>query len=543
MATGSQPDSRLRTLLDLKRNLSLGGETGEAELISQEPAKTPLPGDTARACVNCGYEQQGQLIDRCPECGLLWASRLCDPTPWANQPVSVPAFWLTALRVWSCDRRTRIRTSIVPSTPESRRFGRWVTLPSTVMLAVAFACVRSAKSASLSDGILEFMVSGVIALACVGGGLTLTLAGGRLALRGRWRRTLHFVPACIDYSSAWWLPFSLALMLTAAAFLGLRRPAPAGLFTMIGVYGVVAWAWWLWVTVGISEQVRYVGPRLLVTIFIPAVVTSMLLATTPGFTKSVVSNMQTRWKAAQTVVPMQTWAPSPLGTGPDAWALVIDLLPGTDDSVVPGAISTLGVPAQNILTLRESDATLAGIESALRKVNQQMTSRSQFIFYINGHGSENGAGSIEVADGFLTSQKLRYLLSELKSSKNLVIIDSCFGGKFIGALRGVCDATVMTATDDRNLAYRSGLWKVWPYLVRPEADLDQDGYVTIGEAFWKAYPEMLENLEKARTMNLERSNRTRAAQFSTVGYATPQLEEIGKATPDEFKVKLPGKTP
>ena len=61
--------SSLSRLLRRKRSLGLS---------AAEPTEPEQAGDSTAltTCINCGYSQQGQVMDRCPECGLLWPSSL-----------------------------------------------------------------------------------------------------------------------------------------------------------------------------------------------------------------------------------------------------------------------------------------------------------------------------------------------------------------------------------------------------------------------------------------------------------------------------------
>ena len=243
----------VKVVKDLRRGMS-------------DPRQAPVfpePDEKLIRCVNCGYVQQGQPIDRCPECGLLWASLLHDPTCWSYEPNAV--HWLqTAVGVLTWDRRTRVRTSLIPATPESARFARLCALISAMLLGLAIAVALGSGGAKPGHPLFTTLFIRVLLGSVFGYGvLRATLWVSRMSLQGVWRRELRFVPASIHYAAAWWPPLALILLfLPVLVRDGLQEEDRVATTWLVVLFGVGSWAFWMWASVSESGHVRRSGLRI-----------------------------------------------------------------------------------------------------------------------------------------------------------------------------------------------------------------------------------------------------------------------------------------
>jgi len=150
-------------------------------------------------------------------------------------------------------------------------------------------------------------------------------------------------------------------------------------------------------------------------------------------------------------------------------------------------ISTLSEKGKSIFrnirlqTVFDEQATLAGIESALKRVKQDARPEDVFVFYYSGHGAmnENGSdfyfvpndvteiyGSDVLEKKGLSANHLRDISQNIKATKQLFIIDSCQSGKIVDVytMRGISEEkaiaqlarsagiTVIAATQSEQIA-------------------------------------------------------------------------------------------
>jgi hypothetical protein len=191
MAEHGQDGVTSARLLRVKKALGLSGD---------QPPPLKHEGDSeevSRCCINCGYDQHGQSVDRCPECGLLWAGHLCDPTPWSAEGATIGYWWATARLIWTWDRRIRMRTAMVPATPQSQRFAKWAIQATTVALAIALGLVNLPSNGSALLKLALLLMHGLVGGVLIGLVLYATVFALIHVLKGTWRRRLRFVPASI----------------------------------------------------------------------------------------------------------------------------------------------------------------------------------------------------------------------------------------------------------------------------------------------------------------------------------------------------------
>jgi hypothetical protein len=496
------------------------------------------------ACINCGYSQQGQRVDRCPECSLPLASRLADPTSWSRSNTTILDWWKTARDVWIWDRRTRMRTSYIPINPKSRRFAKWSVLMTAPCLGTAVAVIDQLSSGPGALAAGYFFVLASVSTILAGFLLASTLFGLTLVLQGTWRRRLQFVPASVDYATAWWPPVAVAALVVSCLQAAKADSAAAG-FSFLVLIGAVLWGLWLWGSATESQHVYHVAIRIVVVLLGFCAAGLALLLFAPG---------QTRKAATQALVIADsgllrlnvfgTFNASLAPRGPQTYALFIDNVPSDDESLILDRLADLGAGAQTRVVIRGKDCTLAQIDKALNTVRNELKPQDRFILYINGHGSPYGSGSIQMADGEITSQRLKDHLRQLPTTHCLIVLDSCFAGKFLPALRDTCNATVITSTDDRNIGFCSSLTDFWKAMKNADFDGNDDGRVTVNEAFWSVYRDMLAQGEKARSQWLRGHWQCKyhSEMMANSGFATPQLEVVGKADGNDFAVTVPQQT-
>lgn len=105
-------------------------------------------------------------------------------------------------------------------------------------------------------------------------------------------------------------------------------------------------------------------------------------------------------------------------------------------------------------TIFDEQATRAGIESALKRVEREARPEDVFIFYYSGHGAmdednmdfyfvlydvTNIYGKNILKEKGLSATYLRDMSQSIKATKQLIIIDSCQSGKLTDQFKGVSE--------------------------------------------------------------------------------------------------------
>jgi hypothetical protein len=331
------------------------------------------------------------------------------------------------------------------------------------------------------------------------------------------------------------------LLLFTVSFIATGESVILHFLLLAAALGISLWALWLWVSCGswphpvpsIPIACSALGLFLLPLFLLPEV---------PALAKSVRTgavNLVVRTKEAAS-------ASSPglaMPWRPRSQALIIDAIPRTNDAVIWHAVRNLGGRGCRVVSLLEAECTMDSIEEQFYSLPEQVGGRDKLILYINGHGAQEGSGVIQMADGYITSQWLSRVLKSLPTPHKLVIIDSCFGGKFLEAFDQDIDAVVLTATDNRNFAWGYGVVPLWTALRNPASDElgNADGQVSINEAFFYAYRTMLKRGEAARqTCIAFEDNPEIREELVTAGAMSPQLRVFGDADPTVFAVEIAG---
>jgi len=471
------------------------------------------------SCVVCGYSQQGQPVNRCSECGLLFASQVRDPTSWSLAPAEWAAWWETAVGVWGWDRRIRVRTGLVPVTPESASFARRSVVLAAPMLGAAIAVLMYGSGRSPAVVVSEIAGYCVLGAAVAGVLMFLALMGLRLALQGRWRRELSFVPASIDYAAAWWPPLAVAAFLLAGTY---RVAGPQAALPVMLLMGASTglWLFWLWGSITESQNVRFVGLRVFVMLLLASFAGQWIWA---GALSS--SRMLLRQLSAQ-VSPAR---------GSVTYAFIVDLKSARIDPVVSAQIGRLGVRPENAAVVGPG-CTVEAFKIVLGSIRSRITKNDRLVVYLNARGGLlDSSGALRLADGKLSDDQLNSLFSSTPTDRCLIAVEAEDARPFCEALKRSCRAVFVTAPDVPAYAYADGLKDFWAAFDEPESDADGDGRITVVEAFEATFRPMIASLKAAR----ERVGPTASEVFE----AEPVLEVLGKAEKADFSVAVPARTP
>jgi hypothetical protein len=386
------------------------------------------------------------------------------------------------------------------------------------LLVLAYSVVQFAMGSALSAVLLTFAVFGL-----------------SIGLRGIWRTRLHFVPSSIHYSTAWWPPLSLLMVILAFACTGYSDLALPG--TVLLILAASNWAVWLWGSVTEGQYIRFAGLRIAVVAAALVLAGGWMPLVFSGVSQTAMAYLLSGPQSGRARINLLGKFSGKPAFGPKTCILNINALGGDDVSLIQERLTKLGGDSACSVKLLGADCTLKQINAAFMAARNDLQANDRFILYMRGHGARNGSGSIRMDDGEITSQNLAGLLSKLPNTHCLVIIDSCFAGKFIAPLRG-CNAVVVTASDDRNVSYRSGLTRFWEALGDPQADCDRNGVVTVNEAFWTAFRSMLNQTEAIRQKGLAEGDPQSRTLLADSGFQTPQLEAVGEGDKNEFGVPV-----
>ena len=291
-------------LLRLKKSFSLsedhlrGSERADPSLINESPGIDPeansVDDDLALSgclCVNCGYNQRGVALERCPECGLPLAAHYFDPTLWGAASPTAGTWWATAKKVWTWDRRVRVRTSFMPRTDLARRFAFWAVLLTTMLASTASALGRTPNISMKLLFAAQVVVQFVGGLIVIGLFLLGVLFGLGQAMKTVWRRHYPFVPTSIYYATAWWpLTAAIFLILTGIRVLFARYDIP-DLTAISCVLGLAAWSLWLWAGLVDAECIARPAARIGLVIVASLIVGGFIWTGIPGTAQMMMKRM------------------------------------------------------------------------------------------------------------------------------------------------------------------------------------------------------------------------------------------------------------
>jgi len=184
----------------------------------------------------------------------------------------------------------------------------------------------------------------------------------------------------------------------------------------------------------------------------------------------------------------------------------------TETLTTPGRAATAQVAPPVLLT--EEQATVPRIRQELKAMASRVQPADVFVLYLAGHGVSNDQGEYvflpqdllyqdnSSLQGGLDGPELRNLLKHIRSTKTVVVLDTCSSGTFrlVGpagrslAEKGAIDRlarrtgrVVFAAAGDRKMALESQDNKQGIYTgallraIKGQADTNRDGVVGVGE--------------------------------------------------------------
>jgi hypothetical protein len=535
VAKDDQSDPTLSRLLRIKHPVDRPELPSEPDRHNEQAGK---------ACINCGYLQQGQSVDRCPECGLLWASRICDPMSWSTAPASMLNWWQGAVKVWTWDRRIRVRTSFIPTTPQSRHFAAWSSVLAAIPFGTAFAMLNGMPTRLDLSAIVYFLSHVLLSIVLVGVLLAVTIRLSTLALRGIWRRGLQIVPASVHYSTAWW-PLLAAIALLAQCAHAVRPASDVPvLIAALAAVGWLMWAFWLWASVTESQHVRYVAGRIAAAAMVAVLFGVGSLWLLPRAMRATVATILSGAdQGLARVKLLGTLSAGASKSGSQTYALLMDVIPTEQARRIRVCMNRLGADSGNRVAIKGDECTLENIEAILKVIRADLKPEDKFVLYIRALGSEEKELSFQVADAVLSTEQLQTFLTSLPTSRCLVLIDSDVGTEIVSSLFGKCNAVLVDITGGANIPSRSDRPSIWEAWLEQESDYDEDGQVTVEEVYWRVFDEAMEQRDEDRRTLYQPSTQDdeQSGDQEDIFPASLRLEISGRAKTEDFAVTLPPK--
>lgn len=179
------------------------------------------------------------------------------------------------------------------------------------------------------------------------------------------------------------------------------------------------------------------------------------------------------------------------------WAVVV----GVEGSDTPhldndaqdfaGVLQSLyGFPSGQIILLINGGATKDAVLSALETVRDAENNQSVVAIFISAHGDTD---KVRLYDDWLSGSELSSILSQYESPKILVVINACKSGSWLyigSSIRGIlitaCAADELTYDVDNFQNTVFVYYFVDQGMAQGKADSNQDGHVTVEEAFYYA---------------------------------------------------------
>jgi len=185
-------------------------------------------------------------------------------------------------------------------------------------------------------------------------------------------------------------------------------------------------------------------------------------------------------------------------------------------SMVDAATERFGVPAENVIYLAESPERdpqrIDGISrrddigQALAQIAERADADDRIMILLIGHGSADGRGSrINLPGPDITAEELAELLAPFDTQPIVVVNTASASGDFHEALAGE-RRTIITATRSGMERNETLFGEFFVAAFAGEgADIDQDGRVTVAEAYEYATRETERAYQAANRLQLEHS--------------------------------------
>ena len=154
-----------------------------------------------------------------------------------------------------------------------------------------------------------------------------------------------------------------------------------------------------------------------------------------------------------------------------------------------------GVPAANIIYLKDQQATLSGIQSAMNNLLKKTNAGSTFIFYYAGHGVRAGNGPVSFANYDYASGRefavstISAVVNSYFKGKNLwLLADCCYSGALLEEAKTISSngKSVIAFTSSTSSNISTGNWTFSQTIIDclsglAPGDRNSDGKITLSE--------------------------------------------------------------
>lgn len=156
-----------------------------------------------------------------------------------------------------------------------------------------------------------------------------------------------------------------------------------------------------------------------------------------------------------------------------------------------------GLKKENIIFLKDNDATLANMNTSLRTILMKTGPQSSFIFYYAGHGVRGGNGPVCFANydynnkgdnGFKVTTVSEQLKSLFKGKQAWLLADCCYSGSLLNEAKaiGSTGKQVITFTSSSSSNISTGNWTFTQTIIDclsglGVSDRNADGKVSLTE--------------------------------------------------------------
>jgi Caspase domain/RNA binding activity-knot of a chromodomain len=154
-----------------------------------------------------------------------------------------------------------------------------------------------------------------------------------------------------------------------------------------------------------------------------------------------------------------------------------------------------GVPASNIIFLKDEQATLSGIQLAMKSLLGKSNARSSFIFYYAGHGVRTGNGPVSFANydyasgrEFAVSTVSTAVNSYFKGNNVWLLADCCYSGALLEEAKTISSTgkSVIAFTSSSSSNISTGNWTFSQTMIDclsglAPGDRNADGKITLSE--------------------------------------------------------------
>lgn len=154
-----------------------------------------------------------------------------------------------------------------------------------------------------------------------------------------------------------------------------------------------------------------------------------------------------------------------------------------------------GVPAANIIYLKDHEATLSGINSAMKTLLEKSNVNSSFIFYYAGHGVRAGNGPVSFANfdyaagkEFAVTNITGSIQKYFKGKAVWLLADCCYSGALLEEAGKISKSgkSVLALTSSSSSNISTGNWTFSQTLIDclsglPAGDRNHDGKISLAE--------------------------------------------------------------